>query len=64
MESDKIYETSRTEILRLQKQISGGSLSIDFSKLDAETKSVLSTQIKNVLSKRLREVESVIMGAN
>ena len=56
MEGNKVYEDSYKEIASLYKQNAGGRVSIDYTKLDTETASVLRLAIRKALLKRKGEV--------
>ncbi len=62
MEGTKIYEDSKTEIARILKTIGSDTFSINVSELDGTTKEELLIAIKDVLYKRSREIDKVILG--
>lgn len=62
MEGVKIYEESHKEILRVLKSLNSSTFSVNVDKLDGETKQQLLNATKDVLTKRSREIEKVILG--
>ena len=62
MEGKSIYEDSKDEILRVLKSIGNDSITINIDKLDGNTKEELLIVIKDVLYKRSREIDKVILG--
>lgn len=61
MESDTIYERSRKELLRLKKQLSTDSITINFTALDTESKGAIMKALSSSINNRLQSVESVIL---
>ena len=64
MEGTKTYEDSKTEITRILKFMGSRNFSVDTDKLDERTKSELLTAMRDVLTKRSREIDSVILGVH
>lgn len=62
MESTKIYEDSKEELKKIYKSMGNSSLEINFDKLDTKTRDLLTTAISNVVSKRMRDIDAVILG--
>lgn len=63
MEGKSIYEDSLAEIRKVQRSLAtGGTISIDVNKLDSATRGAVVTALANALSKRNKEVLSVISG--
>lgn len=62
MESKNIYEISRDEIVKIRKNLSSDSVTINLSKLDSNTKEQLITAITDVTSKRLKDIDKVVLG--
>lgn len=61
MESQKIYEESNTELIKIRKALSSSDkVSIDFSKLDGESSRVLREKLSEGLSERIRTVGNII----
>lgn len=63
MESERNYEDSRNELIRIYKTLGTDSVVINMKKLDGMTKQVMIQAITNVISTRKREIEGVILGA-
>lgn len=64
MESIEIYEDSRTELLRVQKALGNASVTIDFNKLDSKSRGQIIKVLRDTISERNKEIESVILGVN
>ena len=64
MESIKIYEDSRTELLKVQKALGSSSVTIDLDKLDSVSRGQIIEVLRSIISKRNKEIESVILGVN
>lgn len=62
MESQKIYEASHEELIKIKKSMSTETFSIDTTKLDADTKNLLLQAINSVVSQRIKDTEKVILG--
>lgn len=61
MESIPIYEQSYSELNKIKKQLSIGSqVTIDFDKLDSESKDVILSSLKNNVFERSNKVNAVI----
>ena len=61
MESQKIYEESNIELIKVRKALlSSDKVSIDFSKLDGESSRVLREKLSEGLSERIRTVGNII----
>lgn len=60
MESVEIFEKSYTEIQKLKKDLTLNNVSIDFDKLDTKTSGMLREAMCSVLSKRSREISTII----
>ena len=66
MESTRIYEESLKELTAITKRLSTSDaikiISIDFSKLDAETKGALKSAINEVVATRRKSINNLIVG--
>jgi hypothetical protein len=66
MESDKIYEKSRAELLRLSRALSGSGaidkVTIDFSEMDTDTRGFIKQALVEKIQSRLHSVDSIITG--
>lgn len=62
MESQKIYEESYNELVKIRKALSTNKVTIDLSKLDTESAAVLRQNIANGLSDRIGTLSSIITG--
>jgi len=62
MESTKIYEESRKELIRITRETSTGEIRIDPSKLDTETKGQMLKAIRDVANQRQKNIEKIIFG--
>lgn len=61
MESQKIYEESLKEIIKLSRSLGSDKITIDFSKIDSESAGVIRSTLSRVLHERSSIVTSVIM---
>lgn len=61
MESEKIYEESYSELKRIRKEMSSSKVTINFDKLDEQTKADLNAAISASLSRRIRATEQVVL---
>ena len=64
MEGIKTYEDSKMEITRILKSMGSRNFSVDTDKLDERTKSELLLAMRNVLTERSRQIDSVILGVH
>ena len=64
MEGIKTYEDSKMEITRILKSMGSRNFSVDTDKLDERTKSELLLAMRDVLTKRSRQIDSVILGVH
>jgi hypothetical protein len=64
MEGVTIYEESKTEVQRILKTMGSDAFEINAAKLDTNTKEQLLVAINDVLSRRSREIDKVILGVN
>jgi len=64
MESLKIYDESHKELIQIRRSMGFDSVTINLSKLDEQSKNELVQAINNVVSDRIKKVESVILGVN
>lgn len=62
MESKSIYEDSYEELTRIYRAMTAESFTIDTSKLDGNTKNLLLRSIRDVVAKRKKDIEKVILG--
>jgi hypothetical protein len=62
MESQKIYEESYNELVKIRKAVSNNKVTIDFSKLDTESASVLKQKLSEGLAQRTSTLSSIISG--
>lgn len=62
MESEKIYEESRKELLKLKRNIGTDQIVINMKLLDGETKNRINTELSKIISERSKEIERVILG--
>ena len=62
MESEKIYEESHKELLKLKRNIGTDQIVIDMKLLDGETKNRINTELSKIISERSKEIERVILG--
>lgn len=63
MEGKRIYEESYKELRNIRNGMSGESVTINFSKLDSATSGKIREALTLVVNDRIREVASVIAGA-
>ena len=63
MESEKIYEESYKELLKLKRNIGTDQIVINMKLLDGETKNRINTELSKIISERSKEIERVILGA-
>ena len=65
MESLERYQSSREELLKIDKQSGAAdSMFIDLSKLDSVTKERLLLAINSTVSQRIKDIDRVILGIN
>lgn len=62
MESEKIFEMSNKELLRINKETSTDEIRIDLTKLDSTTKGLMLSAIRSVISQRTKDIEKIIFG--
>lgn len=62
MESIRIYEDSHEELIKIRRSLATDTITINSSKLDEQTKRELINAISNVIDKRTKETETVILG--
>lgn len=62
MESQKIYEDSYSELVKIRKNLSNGKVAIDFSKLDTDSAGVLKQKLTEGLASRINTLSSIITG--
>lgn len=62
MESQKIYEDSYSELVKIRKNLSNGKVIIDFSKLDTDSAGVLKQKLTEGLAPRISTLSSIITG--
>lgn len=62
MESRKIYEDSGDELAKIRKSLGSDSTTINWSKLDGETKNELNLAVTDVIIKRQKEIEKITLG--
>ena len=62
MESEKIYEESYKELLKLKRNIGTDQIVINMKLLDGETKNRINTELSKIISERSKEIERVILG--
>lgn len=62
MEGKKIYDDSYAELSKIRKSLGSDSTTINWDKLDGETKSQLLQSIREVTVKRSKDIEKVILG--
>ena len=60
MESEKIYEDARTELLRINKCLNSDHIDINMNELDTVTRGEIKYAINEVISKRTKDIESII----
>lgn len=63
LENSSIYEESVEEMKAVLRTLSGDYVTLDFSKLDDNTKRDLISVLKKVIHERLRSIDKVILGA-
>lgn len=63
MEGKEIYIKSLEYINTLNRANATDNISIDYTKLDSETKKALKDSIQRTLNLRQREINKVILGA-
>ncbi len=63
MESKKIYDESYEELSKIRRSLGSDSTTINWSKLDGNTKDELNRAILNTAVKRQKEIQKVILGA-
>ena len=62
MESDRILEDSKNELIRISRSLAMDSLVINMSKLDERTKKEMVEAISNTIANRKRAIDNVILG--
>ena len=62
MESEKIYEESYKELLKLKRNIGTDQIVINTKLLNGETKNRINTELSKIISERSKEIERVILG--
>ena len=62
MESEKIYEESHKELLKLKRNTGTDQIVINMKLLDGETKNRINTELSKIISERSKEIERVILG--
>ena len=62
MESEKIYEESHKELLKLKRNMGTDQSVINMKLLDGETKNRINTELSKIISERSKEIERVILG--
>ena len=62
MESEKIYEESHKELLKLKRNIGTDQIVINMKLLDGATKNRINTELSKIISERSKEIERVILG--
>lgn len=62
MDSIRIYEESKEELLRVRNSLSSNTVSINLEKLDDYTKGKLITAIQNTISDRLQAIDNTYLG--
>ena len=62
MESEKIYEESYKELLKLKRNIGTDQIVINMKLLDGETKNRINTELSKTISERSKEIERVNLG--
>ena len=62
MESEKIYEESHKELLKLKRNIGTDQSVSNMKLLDGETKNRINTELSKIISERSKEIERVILG--
>ena len=63
MESDKIYEDSFNELVRISKMTATDTMTIKLNKLDTMTKQVILMAINNAISERKSAITAKLTGA-
>ena len=64
MESDRILEDSKTELVRISRSLAMDSVVINMNKLDENTKRDMVQAISNTIAERKRAIDAVILGAH
>lgn len=64
MEGLDQYERSYKELKRVLATLSNDNVTVDFAKLDGDSKRILRDSIKNTITPRLHQINNMITGAN
>lgn len=62
MESEKIYQESYKEVVKLIRDLSQDKITIDFKKLDSNTSTKIKEELLNCFVARSSEISKVIQG--
>ena len=64
MESDRILEDSKTELVRISRSLAMDSVVINMNKLDENSKRDIIQAISNTIAERKRAIDKIILGAH
>ena len=62
MESEKIYEESHKELLKLKRNIGTDQIIINMKLHEKKKKNRINTELSKIISERSKEIERVILG--
>lgn len=64
MEGNNVIKNSYDYLVKLQRANATDNISIDYTKLDQKTKNIITKALDDVISKRKRELQSLLIGVN